>query len=318
MGERRHGGGALPEKLQDDSSEDRRGLITLPDSRSARSAQPAAACPTTRLGRRVALTFFLSEFLGTGLLVLVGLSAVVVDFAPGSPVYAWLDNDGLRRSVTGFLFGTTGALIAFSPVGKVSGAHINPVVTLTFLLQGTMRFWHAGIYLVAQLAGAVAGALPLLAWGAWGRSVQFGATTPGVACGPALALVGEAATTFIMILCLLIFLGHRRLRAYTPLLFPVLYAIMVYAEAPVSGTSTNPARSLGPAVIADLWRSWWVYWIGPTAGALLAVAAHGWSPLRHLRIEVAKVYHFRHDPHGVFRSAGRVRNRIAPPPKLGR
>jgi len=253
----------------------------------------------------VALTFFLSEFIGTGLLVLVGLSAVIMDFAPGSPVYAWLGSPGLRRFVTGFLFGSTGGLIALSPVGKVSGAHINPAVTLMFLVQGKLRPWHAGLYLAAQLAGAVVGALPLLAWGTWGRSIHFGATVPGPGYGPGLALAGEVATTFAMVLCLQVFLGHRRLRAYTPLLFPVLYAIMVYAEAPVSGTSTNPARTLGPAVITDLWRSWWIYWIGPAAGALLAVAVHRWSPLHPLEIEVAKVYHFEHDPHGVFRSAGR-------------
>jgi len=73
-------------------------------------------------------------------------------------------------------------------------------------------------------------------------------------------------------------------------------------EAPVSGTSTNPARSFGPGLVADVWRGWWVYWVGPTVGALAAVAAHHWSPLRHLRIEVAKIYHFQHDPHGLFHS----------------
>ncbi len=136
-----------------------------------------------------------------------------------------------------------------------------------------------------------------------GQSERFGATVPGPGYGPGAALAGEVVTTFTMVLCLLIFLGHRRLRAYTPLLFPFLYAIMVYAEAPVSGTSTNPARTLGPGVVADVWQGWWVYWLGPAVGALSAVALHHGSPLHHLRIEVAKVYHFKHDPHGVFRSA---------------
>jgi aquaporin Z len=79
---------------------------------------------------------FLSELVGTALLVLVGLSLVIVMFGAGSPILRILPNEGLRRLITGFLFGTTGALIAISPVGKVSGAHINPVVTLGFRLMG--------------------------------------------------------------------------------------------------------------------------------------------------------------------------------------
>jgi hypothetical protein len=70
---------------------------------------------------------FLSELVGTALLVLVGLSLVIVMFGSGSPVARALPSEGLRRLITGFLFGTTGALIAVSAVGRVSGAPINPV-----------------------------------------------------------------------------------------------------------------------------------------------------------------------------------------------
>jgi aquaporin Z len=270
------------------------------DSAATRSEQATKAGPAAHRARRAAAMLFLSEFVGTGLLLAVGLSAVIMDFAPCSPVYSWLGAEGVRRAVTGFLFGSTGALIAVSPVGKVSGAHINPAVTLMFFAQGRLRLWHAAVYGAAQCAGAAVGALLLLTWGHRGASVQYGATTPGAAYGAGWALLGEVATTFTMILCLEIFLGHRRLRAYTPLLFPFLYAIMVYLEAPVSGTSTNPARSLGPALIAGVWRGWWVYWLGPVLGALLAVVVHRGTPLHHLRVEVAKLYHFQRDPHGIF------------------
>lgn len=246
-------------------------------------------------------TLFLSELIGTALLVFVGLSIVILDFGQGSPIVRLLPNAGLRRLITGFLFGSTGALIAISPLGKESGAHINPVVSASFWLMGKLRGRHALGYVAAQLLGAIIGALPLLAWGPMGRSVEFGATVPGPEIGMALALLGEIITTFALVAGLFLFIRHRKIRAFTPALFPILYAVMVFLEAPISGTSTNPARSLGPAVIAGDWHGWWVYWLGPLIGALLGVAMYRFTWLRHLEIEVAKLYHFEHDPHGVFR-----------------
>jgi aquaporin Z len=243
---------------------------------------------------------YLAEFIGTAVLVGVGLSIVILDFGHGSPILDILPDAGVRRLVTGFLFGTTGALIAISPVGKHSGAHINPVVTISFWLMGKLQGRHALGYIAAQLAGAVAGALPLLAWGSMGRSIDFGATLPGHSAGAIGALSGELVTTFALIVGLFSFVRHRRLRAFTPALFPVLYAVMVFLEAPISGTSTNPARSLGPAVISGAWQDWWVYWLGPMIGMGLGVITYRVTWLNRLEIEVAKLYHFGHDPHGIF------------------
>ena len=243
---------------------------------------------------------FLAELAGTALLVAVGLSLVILAFGRGSPLLALVPDAGLRRLLTGFLFGSTGALIALSPLGRHSGAHINPVVSTGFWLMGTLRGRHALGYVIAQLLGAALGALPLLAWGRLGRSVDYGATLPGVHYGAAWALAGETITTFALIVLLFFFVRHRGIRAYTPALFPFLYAVMVFVEAPISGTSTNPARSLGPALISGAWQDWWVYWVGPCAGMLLGVALYRYTRLRDLEIEVAKLYHFEHDPHGVF------------------
>lgn len=242
-----------------------------------------------------------SEFVGTALLLAVGLSIVILDFGAGSPVVRWLPDAAVRRLITGFLFGSTGALIAISPVGKHSGAHINPAVTLAFWLLGKMRATLATGYVVAQLAGAALGALPLLAWGRMGSSVEFGATTPSPHYGQGIALLGETTTTVFLVVGLFVFLRHARLRAFTPLLFPFLYAVMVCLEAPLSGTSTNPARSLGPALVSGVWNGWWIYWIGPMVGTFLGVAVYRSTFLGKLEIEVAKLYHFSHDPHGVFR-----------------
>ena len=73
---------------------------------------------------------------------------------------------------------------------------------------------------------------------------------------------------------------------------------MVWAESPISGTSTNPARSLGPAVVSGQWTAWWIYWAGPLAGMLLAVLA---CSVLAKRIEVAKLYHFDSDRDRLFR-----------------
>jgi aquaporin Z len=229
-----------------------------------------------------------------------GLSVVILLFGAGSPLAVFLPPPGARRLVAGFLFGTIGALIATSPLGKASGAHLNPAVTLAFWLKGTIGGKHALAYVVAQLTGAVVGCLPLLAWGAMGQSVEFGATLPGAGASAPAALFGEAVTTLALVLGLFLFLGHRPLRPFTPLLFPFLYATMVFLEAPISGTSTNPARSLGPAVVAAAWRDWWVYWLGPLLGTLAGAGLHGLPLLRRFEVEVAKLYHFDHDPHGVF------------------
>lgn len=249
---------------------------------------------------RIPWTLFAAEFMGTAILVGAGVSFVILDFGHGSPVPDLIPDPGLRRAITGFLFGCTGASVAVSPLGRESGAHINPVVTLAFWVRGKIGAGHAMGYILAQLTGGVLGALPLLFWGGIGGSINYGATLPGSGFSNWQAVFGEAATTFALVILLFLFLGHKKIRPFTPLLFPVLYAFMVWAEAPLSGTSTNPARSLGPEMVSGNWHAWWVYWIGPVSGALLGVAVHRFSLLNRLEIEVAKMYHFEYDPHGVF------------------
>ncbi len=256
----------------------------------------ADAAPPTGVILRLAA----AELAGTAILVGVGLALVIFDFGRGSPMLRWIPSDPMRRALTGLLFGATGASIAISPLGKASGAHINPLVTLAFYLQDKLHGRHAVAYGVAQCLGAIVGCVPLLAFGAMGRSVHFGATVPGPG-GPWVAVAGEAVTTFALIAGLFFFLRLPRLRPFTPLLFPFLYAAMVWLEAPISGTSTNTARTLGPAVISGDWRGFWVYVVGPLIGTLLALWLHAARRLEHLEVEVAKVYHFASDRHGVFR-----------------
>ncbi len=244
---------------------------------------------------------FAAEFVGTALLITVGLSIVIAMFGTSSPMITLIPDPGTRRLFTGFLFGTTGALIAVSWIGKVSGAHINPAVTLSFWILRKIDANHAIGYMIAQCSGAILGAVPLLLWEDMGRSVAYGATLPGSQYGVGIAAMGEIVTTFALIVGLFVFIGHKRLMAFTPLLFPFLYAVMVYLEAPISGTSTNPARSLGPAVIADAWHGWWIYLVGPLLGAWIGTVIQKYGIFKRLEIRVAKIYHFKHDPLGIFK-----------------
>lgn len=236
-----------------------------------------------------------SELIGTALLVLIGLSIVIFDFGRGSPLIAVLPSAAARRALTGGLFGATGMSIALSPVGRVSGAHINPVVSIAFWFERTLPTKALVGFVASQLLGAVVGAVPLLLWGQMGRSIAYAATSPGPA-GTEVAFVGEVITTFFLIIFLLSFVGHLRLRRYTPGIFPPLYCVMVWLEAPWSGTSTNPARSLGPDVIGLAAHSYWLYWAAPVTGTLLALVTRRVLPvIRDLEVDIPKVAHFEAD-----------------------
>jgi len=75
---------------------------------------------------------------------------------------------------------------------------------------------------------------------------------------------------------------------------------MAWLEAPISGTGTDPARSLGPAAIFGDWHGGCIYWLGPLAGTLVAVAGYRWTRWDQRMIEVAKIHHFDHDPNEIF------------------
>jgi len=232
---------------------------------------------------------YLSECIGTGALVLIGLSVVILINGVGSPFREWIPSPGTRRAITGFLFGTTGCLITLSPVGKISGAHINPIVSLAFWMKRKMTAMHTLGFILAQLIGAVVGAFPLLLWGGQGSSVNFGATVP-LPDGTTAAFAGEVVTSFLLIAGIFFFTGHHMLRRYTPYLMPFLFCIMVYAEGAISGTSTNPARSLGPAVVSGIWTANWLYWIAPVIGAVIAVGVFEMPLFLKFHIKVPKLY----------------------------
>lgn len=205
---------------------------------------------------------------------------------PASPVRRALPDETLRRVLTGIAMGLTAILIFYSPWGKRSGAHLNPSVTLAFFSLGKIEARDALFYIVAQFAGSVAGVglASLLMGAALGHpAVNYAATTPGPK-GPWVAFGAEFAISFLMIATVLTFSNSKRFTRWTPVIAGTLVAAYISIEAPFSGMSMNPARTLGSSVWAASFQALWVYFTAPVLGMILA----------------ARVYISRHGGHRVF------------------
>ncbi len=240
---------------------------------------------------------YLSEFMGTALLVFIGLSIVIALWSPASPLYALPLSLTWRRIVTGLLFGGTGATIAYSRVGKVSGAHINPAVTIAFWLENKIKAPDALCYIAVQLAGGLLGAAALLAWAGIGFADHFGASLPEAGKPIWLPLAGEIVCGFLLVALIFIMASHKATQKFTPLINPPLFAFLNVFESSLSGASANPARSLGPAAIADMWQGQWIYFVGPCLGGALAVGVLRLKLIGSHCPAEARLFHFHHRPH---------------------
>ncbi|ROQ30899.1 aquaporin Z [Frondihabitans sp. PhB188] len=231
---------------------------------------------------------WLCELLGTAIVLLVGISAICFDFGTSSPLRALPMST--RLLLTGLIFAGTGSLVAISPLGRRSGAHLNPVVTLAFWTQRKVH-WHDLVgYLVSQFAGAILGTLAAhVLWRNQAASVSDGATTPGPGVPDFLAVAVEAGMTACLLLTILFMTSHHRIARFTPLLLWVLIAVFVWQLAPLTGTSMNPARSLGPALIAPSVGTYWIYVLGPLLGAAAAVAL--FSLAQRTEVLTTKLFH---------------------------
>lgn len=220
------------------------------------------------------LPVYLCEFLGTALMLFWGITSVAFMWGAGSPIPP-IDNAAIRRLVTGVLFAAGATAVVYSPIGQRSGGHINPAVTLAFWRLGKVPGRDVAGYIVAQFAGAMAGtAAAAAAWGDLARSVQYGATVPGEGWTWAGALIAEALATFALVFTIFVCVNKPSVAARTGLVAGALVAAMVMIEAPVSGTSVNPARSVAPAILVPVFRDQWIYFAGPILGALVAAAAY--------------------------------------------
>lgn len=234
---------------------------------------------------------YLIEAAGACLLMLAACAFGVLLRHPSSPVVALVPAAVPRRALAGALMAATAAAIIYSPWGRRSGAHFNPSKTLTFFRLGKVKRADAVFYVAAQFAGAVAGMLAgvaLLGAPLADPAVHYVTTVPGC-CGAAAAFAAEVCISFLLMAAVLTFSNAERLRRWTGFCVAVLAATYVTVEAPVSGTSMNPARSFSSALAAQAWASLWIYFIAPPAGMLLA--AEFYTRLARGRVRCAKLQH---------------------------
>jgi aquaporin Z len=160
------------------------------------------------------------------------------------------------------------AIILF--MGAVSGAHLNPAVSLAFALRGDFPWKRVPGYIVIQLIGATLAAL-FLRW-IFGNVEHLGATLPGPGYHNWQALLMEIVLTALLVSVILgTASAAQNVGAIAALGVGGYIALAGLWAAPVSGVSMNPARSFGPALASGDWTSYWVYLLGPLAGALIAV-----------------------------------------------
>jgi aquaporin Z len=209
---------------------------------------------------------------------------------PSSPVRHAVADPLLRRALVGIGMGLTAILLIYSPMGKRSGAHMNPAVTLTFWRMGKVAGADALAYGGAQFAGGVIGlAVAWLALGQWLADIAYIATRPGPG-GALLALAAEAAISFGVMLTVLVASNTPGAAPYTGLMVGGLVACYITFEAPLSGMSMNPARTLAPTLLGGVSTPLWVYFLGPTAGMLAAGDLYArWHGLH--RVRCAKLQH---------------------------
>ncbi len=200
-----------------------------------------------------------SEVLGTFLLVLAGAGAVVVDAVAG----------GISRAAAVTVPGlTVMAVILF--MGGVSGAHLNPVVSIAFALRRDFPWRRCLGYVLAQLVGAALACAFLLA--VFGDKGKLGATLPGAGIHDWQALLIELALTAGLVSTILgTSSTAQNVGPLSALAVGGYIALAGLWSSPISGASMNPARSFGPDVIRGDFTSYWVYVVGPLLGAVVAV-----------------------------------------------
>jgi aquaporin Z len=160
------------------------------------------------------------------------------------------------------------AIILF--MGAVSGAHLNPGVTIAFTLRGDFPLRRVPMYILAQFAGAVLATLVLV--GLVGKQGTAGLTLPGSGISTVVAMTWEAVLTVGLVSVILgTASGAQQIGGMAAIGVGSYIALAGLIGAPVSGASMNPARSLGPALVLDDWTSWWVYLAGPLIGASIAI-----------------------------------------------
>jgi MIP family channel proteins len=207
------------------------------------------------------VTRYLAEFVGTFGLVFAGCGAIVIDAV----------TDGRVTHVgVGLTFGLVVAAMIYS-TGHLSGAHLNPAVSLAFALTRHFPVRDLFPYWGAQLAGATLAALTLRLL--FGQTAHLGATLPRGPAWQSLILEG-ILTFFLMFVIMAMATDSRAVGQSAALAIGATVGLEALFAGPISGASMNPARSFGPALVSGLFTHHWIYWVGPLLGALLGAVTY--------------------------------------------
>jgi aquaporin Z len=215
---------------------------------------------------------YFMEAAGLGIFMISASLVTALLEHPASPVHLAIADPLWRRFIIGVGMGLTAIAIIYSPWGKQSGAHINPVVTLTFLRLGKVRPTDACFYILAQFAGGWLGVLlatQLLGAAIAHPSVGYVVTVPGSA-GAGIAFLAELSISFGLMMTILVVSNTTQLARFTGLFAGLLIVVYITVEAPLSGMSMNPARTLASAIPAQNWTAIWVYFTAPLIGMMSA------------------------------------------------
>lgn len=208
-----------------------------------------------------------AEALGTFLFFFVGMGAVVLSTHTG---------DGAGGLLGVALAHGLALAVLVSALGAVSGAHFNPAVTFAVWIAGHIELARAGLYLVAQAAGAVVAALLLRSVfpeSSWGPS-GIGTPALGEGIGPAAGMTIEAVLTILLVMAVFGTAIDRRAPKIGGLAIGLAVAADILMGGPLTGAAMNPARWLGPAVVSGTFADWYVWWIGPLLGAAVAAGIY--------------------------------------------
>jgi len=216
---------------------------------------------------------YAAEGAGLAIFMFVAGSVAAALSAPPEPLRS--SGAFVHRLAFGLAMGATAAALVYSPLGRRSGGHLNPAITLTYFMLGKSEPADAACYVVVQFAGAALGLLSaaLLFGRSLGRPGVHYIVTRGN-FGPAVAFVAEFAIAAVLMTAVLTVSNSARYARFTPLVAATLVVFFITFEAPLSGMSLNPARSLASALAARDWDDLWIYFTAPPLGMLAAAFAY--------------------------------------------
>lgn len=217
-------------------------------------------------------TIYLIEAWALGMFMISASLFVILIEHPKLPIHSAIPSNFIRRVLIGAAMGLTAILLIYSAWGKRSGAHMNPAVTLAQLQLNRIQVADAIWYIIFQFIGGglgIAIVYFLLPRYIADPSVNYVITTPGME-NIWIALVLETLLSFIMLTLVLVLSNIKKLAAYTGYFVGLAITLFISFEAPFSGMSINPARTVGSAIWANVWTGVWLYFVGPIIGMQVA------------------------------------------------